>query len=205
VFAGHVATTMGAPISQLIIGSNSNDILSRFLHSGTMKVGEVQPTLSPAMDIQISSNFERLLFELLGRDGSRVAELMLQFRAEGEYVLGSDVMALLHERWSGERVDDVQTKKIIASTWTNRGVLVDPHTAVGLGAAVMCRRAAEPVVCFATAHPAKFPDAVESATGIKPELPERLADLDERTEQFEVLPNDLATVRAAIDAALDGS
>src|SRR4029077_15027790 len=102
--------------------------------------GEVQPTLSSSMDIQVSSNFERLLYEMLGRDGSRVSELMLQFRAEGEYVLGSDVMALLHERWSGERVDDVQTQEIIRSTLANSGVLVDPHTAVGLGAAVMCRR-----------------------------------------------------------------
>jgi threonine synthase len=198
VFAGHVATSMGAPISQLIIGSNSNDILSRFLHSGSMKISEVQPTLSPAMDIQVSSNFERLLFELTGRDGAKVSELMLQFRSEGEYVLGSDVMALLHERWRGERVDDAQTREIIASTLEHRGVLIDPHTAVGLGAAVMCRRGDDPVVCLATADPAKFPDAVEAATGRRPELPPRLADLYDRPERCGHLPNDLDAVRAAI-------
>src|SRR5262249_42077154 len=160
-FAGHVATRMGAPISQLIVGSNSNDILSRFLHSGTMKISEVQPTLSPAMDIQVSSNFERLLYDLLGRDGAKVAELMLQFRAEGEYVAGSDIRGRLQERWRGERVDAAQPRQIRASPWEPRGVLIDPHPAVGLGAAVTCRRGDAPVVCLATADPAKFPDAVE--------------------------------------------
>jgi threonine synthase len=167
-----------------------------------MKMTGVHPTLSPSMDIQISSNFERLLYELIGRDGAAVAELMLQFRGEGEYVLGSDVMALLREHWSGERVDDEQTKKIIATTLENSHVLVDPHTAVGLGAAVMCRRLAEPVICLSTAHPAKFPDAVEAATGVRPELPERLRDLADRPEHFDVLPNDLDAVRSAIDADL---
>jgi threonine synthase len=203
VFAGHAAMNMGTPISQLIVASNRNDILPRFLSSGTMKQTGVHPTLSPSMDIQISSNFERLLFELTGRDGARVSELMLQFRADGEYVLGADIMGLLHERWSGERVDDEQTRKIMASTLTNNDVLIDPHTAVGIGAAVVCRHdPSELVACLSTAHPAKFPDAVEEATGVRPELPDRLRDLDQRPEVFDVLPNDLDAVRSAIDADL---
>ncbi|MEZ5206083.1 MAG: threonine synthase [Acidimicrobiales bacterium] len=205
VFAGYVAQRMGVPITQFIVASNQNDILTRFLETGSMRLGEVHPTLSPSMDIQVSSNFERLLFELVGRDGAQVAELLLQFRSDGDFTLGTDVMAQLREHWSGERIDDEQTTRIIASTWEHSGVLTDPHTAVGIGAAVTCRRdASVPVVCLATAHPAKFPDAVEAATGIRPELPPRLDDLFERPERCTVLPNSIAALEGHIDAALLG-
>jgi threonine synthase len=194
---------MGVPISQFIIGSNRNDILTRFLESGTMQQVGVEPTLSPSMDIQVSSNFERLLFELLGRDAAAVTELMLEFRADGVLAIDDDHLALLHEQWSGARVDDEQTVGIIRSTYERTGVLVDPHTAVGLGAAARCRRdTTVPVVSLATAHPAKFPDAVEAATGVRPELPAHLADLLDREERYDVLPNSLDAVRNHINGVL---
>jgi threonine synthase len=203
VFAGYGAQRMGVPIAQLVVGSNRNDILTRFLATGEMRMAGVEPTLSPSMDIQISSNFERLLFELEGRDGAVVTELMAAFRAEGSFRLDETRMGLLQEQWSGFRVDDEATKAIIKGTYERIGVLVDPHTAVGLGAAAAGRRdPAIPMIALATAHPAKFPDAVEAATGVRPPLPERLADLLDRPEHYETLPNDLAAVQAHIDRTL---
>jgi len=203
VFAGYGAARMGVPVSQFVIGSNRNDILTRFLTTGEMAITEVHPTLSPSMDIQVSSNLERLLFELYGRDGGAISELMLRFRAEGHVTLDPDHLALLGEQWSGARLDDEETKAVIAETYERLGVLIDPHTAVGLGAARACRRDPDvPMVALATAHPAKFPDAVEAATGVRPALPPHLADLFERAEHYVTLPNDLTAVRAHIDASL---
>jgi threonine synthase len=203
VFAGYGAQRMGTPISQFVIGSNVNDILTRFLETGTMRMAGVQPTLSPSMDIQISSNFERLLFELYGRDGDAVVDAMARFRSEGAFTVDGDRLGLLGEQWSGVRIDDEQTKAIIAATYERTGVVVDPHTAVGLGAAAAARRdPAVPMIALATAHPAKFPDAVEAAVGQRPALPAPLADLFERSERFVTLPNDLSAIRAHIDATL---
>jgi len=203
VFAGYGAQRMGAPIDQFVIGSNVNDILPRFLETGTMRMEGVAPTLSPSMDIQISSNFERLLFELYGRQGAAVVEAMAQFRAEGSFTVDADRRGLLHEHWSGARIDDDTTKTIIAETYERCGVIVDPHTAVGLGAAAACRQdPTMPMVALATAHPGKFPDAVEAAIGLRPALPERLADLFDRPERFDALPNDVDAVRAFIDTTL---
>jgi len=203
VFAGYGTQRMGLPISQFVVGSNVNDILTRFLESSAMEMRPVEPSLSPAMDIGVSSNFERLLFEMLGRDGTAVAETMLRFRADGRFAVDSDLMGLLTEHWSGARVDDVETARIIRELHESAGVLIDPHTAVGLGAAAACRRdPAVPMVVLSTADPAKFPDAVEAATGIRPELPPRLADLFDRPEHCDVVVNDYDAVRAAIDAAI---
>jgi threonine synthase len=203
VFAGYGAQRMGVPIDQFVIGSNVNDILPRFLETGTMRMDGVEPTLSPSMDIQISSNFERLLFELYGRSGTAVVEAMARFRDEGSYTVDADRRGLLSEHWSGARIDDAATKAIIAETYERTGVIVDPHTAVGLGAAAACRRdPGIPMISLATAHPAKFPDAVEAAIGIRPALPPRLADLFDRPERFDSLPNDLDAVRSYIDATL---
>lgn len=203
VFAGYGAQRMGVPIDQFVIGSNVNDILTRFLESGTMRMDGVSPTLSPSMDIQISSNFERLLFELYGRDGAAVVEAMAQFRAEGQFTVDADRRGPLREHWSGARIDDDATKAIIADTYQRTGVIVDPHTAVGLGAAAACRRdPTVPMIALATAHPAKFPDAVEAAIGVRPALPERLADLFDRVERYDTLPNDVDAVRAFIDTTL---
>ncbi len=197
IFAGWVAEQMGLPIDQLVIASNSNDILARWVADGSMVAEEVVPTLSPAMDIQVSSNHERLLFELAGRDGLRTAELLQRFRGLGA------VEAPQSDRFQAARVDDPEILATIRSVHDELGMLVDPHTAVGIAAARARRRSRDvPMVCVATAHPAKFPDAVEQATGIRPALPPHLADLLERTERFDVLPADLGTIEAYVDAAI---
>jgi threonine synthase len=197
IFAGWVAEQMGLPIEQLVIASNSNDILARWVADGSMVAEEVVPTLSPAMDIQVSSNHERLLFELTGRDGARTAELLQRFRG-----LGS-VEAPQTDRFQAARVDDAQTLATIRQVHADLGVLVDPHTAVGIAAARAQRRSTEvPMVCVATAHPAKFPDAVEQATGIRPPLPSRLVDLFDREERYDVLPADLRTIESHVEACI---
>lgn len=204
VFAGYGAQRMGTPISQFVVASNRNDILTRFLTTGTMTIGEVHPTLSPSMDIQVSSNLERLLFEVYGRDGTAIAELMARFRAEGTVSVDAGLLDLLSEHWSAGRVDDDRTRATIAEVHDRTGMLIDPHTAVGLAAALDGRADASiPMVVLATAHPAKFPDAVEAATGIRPPLPDHLADLFERPERYEVVANDLGAVRALIEGSLD--
>ena len=206
VFAGYGAQRMGTPISQFVVASNRNDILTQFLTTGTMTIGEVHPTLSPSMDIQVSSNLERLLFEIHGRDGAAIAELMARFRSEGTVSVSGDRLELLADHWSAARVDDQQTAATIAEEYERSGMLLDPHTAVGLAAARQARSdASVPMVVLSTAHPAKFPDAVESASGIRPPLPEHLADLFDRPEKFEVCANDFATVRGLIEATLDKS
>jgi threonine synthase len=200
VFAGWGARMMGVPVDRFIVASNRNDILTRLFTTGTMAIEGVVPTLSPSMDIQISSNLERLLFETHGRDGQRIADLMAEFRETGSITIDDAHQALLGELWHGERVDDegpggvVET---IADIHEQQQMLLDPHTAVGVAAA---RRnpTSSPMVTLATAHPAKFPDAVEHATGVRPPLPERVGDLFERDERFEILPNDLATVEAHV-------
>src|SRR3546814_1031971 len=197
IFAGWVAERTGLPVDQLVIGSNSNDILTRWAASGSLVAEEVVPTLSPSMDIQVSSNHERLLFELTGRDGARTAELLTRFRGVGAVEAPQDV------RFDAASVDDAQTIEIIRSVHTATGMLVDPHTAVGIGAARARRRHDDvPMVCVSTAHPAKFPDAVEQATGVRPPLPERLHDLFDREERFDLLPPDLALVQAHVERSI---
>jgi threonine synthase len=203
VFAGYAAERMGVPIERFVVASNRNDILTRFLSSGTMTIGEVHPTLSPSMDIQVSSNLERLLFELVGRKGAYVADLMTRFRSDGTIAFDPEVMDQLAGVWTGERVDDDQTQATIASVHERTGVLIDPHTAVGVAAAERVDRNPDvPMVVLATAHPAKFPDAVEAATGVHPPLPDRLADLYQRPERYEVVPDDAGSLEALIDQVL---
>ncbi|HEY0835550.1 MAG TPA: threonine synthase [Azospirillum sp.] len=206
VYAAYAARSMGLPVETLVVGSNSNDILARFFDSGTMAMVPVVPTLSPSMDIQISSNFERLLFDLHGRDGSRVEETMRRFRAEGRFSVTDAQLAEALSLFAGFRVDEDATMATIADTWRRTGgYTVDPHTAVGVATAQAAARAAKlpadtAAVVLATAHPAKFPDAVEKATGRRPVLPPRLSDLYEREEKLSVLPNDIATVQAYVTA-----
>jgi threonine synthase len=203
VFAGHAAARMGVPVARLVVGSNRNDILTHFFGDGAMTISEVHPTLSPSMDIQVSSNLERLLFELLGRDGAAVAELQQRFRDEGTIAFDPEVLAPLSEGWAAARLDDAATTRVMAEVYERDGMLVDPHTAVGIGVA-RARRGDQsiPMVAMATADPAKFPDAVEAATGVRPPLPPRLADLLERPERCDLVANDVGAVRAYIDAAL---
>jgi threonine synthase len=199
VFAGYAAQRMGLPIQRFVLGSNRNDILFRMLESGTMKMEPVEPSLSPSMDIQVSSNFERLLFELAGRNGKSVATMMRRFRKKGELTLSPPRHQRLTRLFSGGRADDTETLATIRRFHETTGMLVDPHTAVGISAAAAQRGdASVPMITVATAHPAKFPDAVEKATGMRPALPARLADLLQRPERFDVLPNDARAVKSFI-------
>ncbi len=203
VLAGWCARHMGVPIPQLVVGSNRNDVLTRWLASGVLQVEEVVATISPAMDIQVSSNLERLLFELYDRDGAAVVELMTTFRAEGRADVGATRAEAVSETFDGARFDDDETRAVIRDVHDRTGILIDPHTAIGVGAALRTRRdPAIPIVALATAHPAKFPDAVEEATGVRPPLPDRLADLLGRPERYASLPNDLGAVEEHIDRLL---
>ena len=205
VLAGWIAHRAGLPVEQLVVGSNRNDILTRFLVSGIMATSVVVPTLSPSMDIQVSSNFERLLFELNHRDGGMTAEQLHRFRASGALAVEADQFDQLTAIFAGERCDDDQTIAIMKDTYERSGVLLDPHTAVGLHAALAVDRNRDvPMIVLGTAHPAKFPDAVEQATGVRPPLPAHLADLLDRPERTETLPNDLAAVEAFVERAARG-
>ena len=198
-FRGGVARRMGVPIAQLICASNRNDILTRFFSSGVLELGEVVPTISPSMDIQVSSNFERLLFEMNDRDGGATAEQLQTFRTSGRLSVEPDQWAdFIDGTFLAERVDDEETLEVIGLIHREAGMLLDPHTAVGVGAVAKLREAGalpHTTVTLATAHPAKFPDAVERATGVRPGLPPHLEDLFDRPEHITLLPNDLATVQ----------
>lgn len=194
VLAGWIARRMGAPIESFIVSSNANDILARFIERGDMSMGDVVPTLSPSMDIQVSSNFERLLFEMDGRVGSVTAERLAQFRASGRLdVTPSSFDEWIRGSFRATRIDDEATIDEIARVHAECGMLIDPHTATATAAARMFADGTD-VISLATAHPAKFPDAVERATGRRPELPDALADLWDRDERIVDLPADLATV-----------
>ncbi len=199
VFSGWIARRMGAPIDQLIVASNANDILERFINHNDMSTAPVVPSLSPSMDIQVSSNFERLLFEMNGRDGGLTAEQLHRFRASGHLRVEADQRAeFIEGRFQASRLDDTETLEVISRTYAESGMLLDPHTAVGVGAVAKLRASGTlhgTTVTLATAHPAKFPDAVEKATGVRPPLPPHLADLFDLPEQFTVLPHDLAVVK----------
>jgi threonine synthase len=162
-----------------------------------MSIAPVVPSLSPSMDIQVSSNFERLLFELFDRNGGALVEAMTDFRATGTLTAGGNLHVLAQALFTGRRRDDAQTLATIRDVLRSTGELVDPHTAVGLGAAGGDDATGKAVV-LATAHPAKFPDAVEQATGVRPALPPRLADLFDRPERMSTLPNELAPVQAFV-------
>ncbi len=200
VFAGHVARRMGLPVERFIVASNTNDILTRLIDTGEMVADDVVPTLSPSMDIQISSNLERLLVELLDGNGPATAELLAGFREHGRAALTPPQHERLIAEFSGTRLNDVETLAVMRDIHEKHGLLVDPHTAVGIGAAERLRRPDEMVVTLSTAHPAKFPDAVEQATGIRPMLPTHLAGIFEREERMESLPNNLAAIEDYVDA-----
>jgi threonine synthase len=203
VYAGYVAAQIGLPIAQLIVATNRNDILARFFAAGRYSAGEVHPTISPSMDIQVASNFERLLYDLCGRDGARVRSLMASFAEHRELSVPADVLGRAREMFDAASADEEQTAGTMADVFRATGELVDPHTAVGIRVG-RARRLdpATPLVCLATAHPAKFPDAVRHATGITPGLPARMAELLRREERFAVLPNDLAEVTAHIQQSV---
>ena len=199
IYAAYAARQMGLPVARLIVGSNRNDILTRTFDTGVMALGKVEPTLSPSMDIQVSSNFERLMFDLYGRDGGAVGAAMATLRDTGRLAIDAGQLKRAQALFAGRRVDDTATLATIRDVHAATGELLDPHTAVGVAAArAVALDRDVPVVALACAHPAKFPDAVEQAVGLRPALPPRLADLLEREERCDVLPNDAAAVQAFV-------
>jgi len=203
VLSGWIARRIGANVGHLIVGSNANDILTRFFETQTMSASSVVPTLSPSMDIQVSSNFERLLFEMNARDGEATAAQLTRFRESKQLSVDAATFGeWIRPVFRGQRCSDNETLAKIAEVHRSNGMLIDPHTAVGLVATDACAERDEPVITLATAHPAKFADAVKRATGITPELPAHLADLFDRPERTEMLPNDLATVQRFVAAAV---
>ncbi|SEA14136.1 threonine synthase [Marinobacterium iners] len=198
IFAGYLAKQMGLPIEQLVVATNRNDILHRVISGNDMSKGELVHTLSPSMDIMVSSNFERLLFDVYGRDGAEIADLMARFKKES--------VQLDPARWEKVRalfdshaIDDATTCDVIRDVHAETGYLLDPHTAIGVKAARECwRDKSVPMITLATAHPVKFPEPVVKAGLESPQLPAHMADLFERDERFEVLANDLSVVQQYI-------
>ena len=192
VLAGYYAKRMGLPIERLIIATNENDILVRTLANRRYAPKRVKATQSPSMDIQVSSNFERLLFEASGRDPEQVVGWMSELAKEGSFTIPPPTLARIRADFDAFRVDEPACAEEMGRVHRTSGRIIDPHSAVGVHAArkALAAAPATPVIALQTAHPAKFPDAVERATGIKPRLPERLSDLMERKEAIVVLPND---------------
>ena len=197
VFAGHLARRMGLPIDRLVVATNRNDILHRALTAGEYRVGEVHPTISPSMDIQVSSNFERALHLAYGGDGGAVAQLMEEQRGGG-FRISQGALEALREVYRSGRATEAETRAAIRAALETAGELVCPHTAVGLHVAA-AKGGAGPLVTLATAHPAKFPDAVEAATGVRPPLPPRLADLMDRPERVTRVANDRGAIERLIE------
>ncbi len=203
VLAAWAARRMGLPIRFLLIGSNRNDILARFLSRNDMSMGPVEPSLSPSMDIQVSSNFERLLFELLDRDPVRLVELMAGFAREGRMAIPDAAWRRATAMFGGLALSDDETIEEMRRL-RSCGYDADPHSAIGIAAARAHARPGVPMVAVATAHPAKFPDAVRRATGVSPALPPHLSDLFSRPERYAVTDNALGAVEHAVRAHVRG-
>ncbi|MCR9069137.1 MAG: threonine synthase [Rhodobacteraceae bacterium] len=197
IFAGYLAKRMGLPIEKLVIATNQNDILHRAMSSGDYVTDGVTPSISPSMDIQVSSNFERALFDAYGRDGGAVAQLMDELKQGGGFHISQGALERLRDDFASGRASEAETSAMIARALPEMGELLCPHSAIGVHVA-QDHLGPTPMVTLATAHPAKFPDAVEAATGIRPALPARMADLFDRPERVTRVDNDLAAIEALI-------
>lgn len=200
IFAGFVARQMGLPIERLIIATNKNDILARAFEQSAYEVTGVEPTTSPSMDIQVSSNFERLLFDAYDREGAEVKTLMDRLKQSKRFDIAEKPMDYMRSFMAAGSANEREVAETISQTHTKSGYLLDPHTAVALAVANKFKNSATPMIVLSTAHPAKFQDAVESASGIRPALPEALVDLLEREERCDTLPNDQQAVEDYIAA-----
>ncbi|MDK1375692.1 MULTISPECIES: threonine synthase [unclassified Sinorhizobium] len=198
IFAGYVAKRMGLPIDKLIVATNENDILARTLKTGRYEMREVKATTSPSMDIQISSNFERLLFEAYDRDPAKVRAAMAGLKQSGSFAIDDAALKKIRKEFRAGRASEKEVAKTIGKTFKDSGYLLDPHTAIGVFVAAKHAKSSAPMVTLATAHPAKFPDAVKSASGIDPALPTWLADLMNRAERFDILDPELKNVETFI-------
>jgi threonine synthase len=202
VYAGYVAHCMGLPVDRLVVATNVNDILTRTLASGTYELRDVLPTTSPSMDIQVSSNFERLLFEAYGRDAQAVRSLMGSLAQSRRFDLSVSALSEIRSLFTADRADEEETAATIRTLLKETGYCIDPHTAVAIAVAEKeIRDPAVPMIALSTAHPAKFPDAVEAACGQRPALPDWLADLADRPERVTRLPADQPAVERFIVAA----
>ncbi|MGK7752325.1 MULTISPECIES: threonine synthase [unclassified Roseovarius] len=197
IFAGYIAKRMGLPIDRLIVATNQNDILHRCLTTSEYRPDGVIPSISPSMDIQVSSNFERALYYAYDQDGAAVGQLMDELKAGG-FSVSQGALEALQECFASGRSDEDETRATILETWNAAGELLCPHSAVGVKVAEEMRDAATPMITLATAHPAKFPAAVEEASGQHPPLPDRMADLYERSERVTRVENDLAAIETLI-------
>ena len=206
IFAGFLAKQMGLPIGRLVIATNRNDILRRCMEGAEYRKQGVVPTLSPSMDIEVSSNFERALFWAHDKDGAAVAGLMEELSRDGGFRISENAMAALSEHYDSGTCDEAQTSAAITRTMAETAELLCPHSAVGVHVAErhLARAPEVPMVTLATAHPAKFPDAVEAATDLRPPLPSRMADLYERPERVTRVDNDLAALQAIIRERIAG-
>ena len=202
IFAGYVARQMGLPIRQLVIATNQNDILDRALRTGEYVTDGVKPSISPSMDIQVSSNFERVLFDAYGRDGRAVAALMAELQAGG-FRISQGALEMLRGTFASGRCSEDETRATIGRVFRETAEVLCPHSAVGVQVAG-AHLGATPMITLATAHPAKFPDAVEAAMGVRPALPPRMADLFARTERVTRQPNDLKSLQALVRERIAG-
>jgi len=199
VFAAYAARNMGCPIKTLCVASNKNDILTRFFESGAMTMAQAHKTLSPSMDIQISSNFERYLFDLLDRDAPRLAQLMDTFKEDGDIAVSDAHLNKARTSFDSVRTDDEETLELIKEVYAENDYILDPHTAVGMkGAKALADKEGGAVVLLATAHPSKFPDAVEQAISVRPALPDHLSNLMTREEIMSDMPNDRTAVQVFV-------
>jgi threonine synthase len=196
IFAGYIARKMGLPIEKLVIATNQNDILDRVLRTGAYVTDGVKPSISPSMDIQVSSNFERALFDAYGRDGGAIAQLMAELKSGG-FTVSQGALQTLRETFASGRCSEDETSATIRAEFARTGEVLCPHSAVGVKVANE-NLGATPMITLATAHPAKFPDAVEAAMGTRPSLPPRMADLFDRPERVTRIGNDLSAIQALI-------
>ncbi|MBB4104368.1 threonine synthase [Allorhizobium borbori] len=198
IFAGYAAKRMGLPIGKLIIATNENDILSRMLKTGRYEMKSVKATTSPSMDIQISSNFERLLFEASGRDAGSVRSAMAGLKQSGSFEIEANTLKAIRRDFRAARASEKQVADTIRATLSDSGYLADPHTAIGVFVAKKFEKPDSPMVALSTAHPAKFPAAVKKASGVDPALPLWLAGMMDKPERFDVLDNDIKAVEGHI-------
>jgi len=196
IFAGYIARSMGLPIEKLVVATNQNDILHRALSTGEYRMDGVKPSISPSMDIQVSSNFERALFNAYDRDGGAVQQLMDELKAGG-FSISQGALEVLRESFASGRASEEETSAMITRALPDMGELLCPHSAIGVHVAEQ-HLGTTPMITLATAHPAKFPDAVEAASGIRPDLPPRMGDLFDRAERVTRVENDLHQIEALI-------
>ena len=206
VYSGYVAMKLGFPIEKILVATNSNDIIGRCLSGHGYYKQKVVASISPSMDIQIASNFERILYDILGKDSAKIRVLMTALDIKGGFKLDSKQLGKLSQYFVSTKINDERALECMRQIWSEKNILIDPHSAVGIAAAQDLvgksnkEKDLQSVICLSTAHPAKFPEAVEKATGVKPKLPEVFSDLMTSKERMVCLPNDLAIVKDYVRA-----